>query len=79
MFNQKEINQILNISKKAGDIILDYYNDYKSLYVSHKTDNSPVTKADLAANSFIIKELTNFFPNLAIVSEENSCSCLLPK
>ena len=72
MFSQNKINNILDIAQKAGDIILEYYNDYKDLSTTQKDDNSPVTKADLAANDLIIKELGNLFPDISIVSEENT-------
>ncbi|MFT6219955.1 MAG: 3'(2'), 5'-bisphosphate nucleotidase [Rickettsiales bacterium] len=71
MLNQNKISEILDIAKKAGDIILEYYQDYKKLDTIQKYDDSPVTKADLAANDLIIKELNILFPNIAIVSEEN--------
>ena len=71
MFDQSQIKQILTIAKEAGDIILQYYEGYKNLSIKQKQDDSPVTAADIAANEFIINELQQQFPNLAIVSEEN--------
>jgi len=72
MFKKHEIEEILNIAKQAGDIILEYYQDYKELLIEQKDDDSPVTKADLAANDFIITKLNELFPEILIVSEENS-------
>jgi len=72
MFNKEEIDNILNIAKKAGDIILEYYNDYKELSTIKKEDNSPVTKADIDANNFINTKLNKLFPQIPIVSEENN-------
>jgi len=40
------------------------------LQVDHKTDNSPVTEADLASQSVIIDALTSLFPEIPIISEE---------
>ena len=72
MFKKKEINNILEIAKNAGDIIMEYYLDYKDSDISLKKDDSVVTKADLSANDLIIKELSKLFPDIDIVSEENS-------
>lgn len=72
MFNQEQTAIILNIAKRAGDVIMDYYQDYKDVDIEIKDDDSPVTKADLAANSLIIQELNRFFPEYFIISEENS-------
>ena len=72
MFKKKEIDNILEIAKNAGDIIMEYYLDYKDSDISLKKDDSVVTKADLSANDLIIKELSKLFPDIDIVSEENS-------
>lgn len=71
MLNHKEINAILQITKSAGDIIMDYYLNYKDSEISLKKDDSAVTKADLEANAFIIEKLHKLFPSIPIVSEEN--------
>src|SRR5690606_6262602 len=72
MLSEKEIKNIVVIAKIAGDIILEFYKNHKEFSVTAKEDNSPVTQADLSANEFIIKELEALFPNIAIISEENS-------
>jgi 3'(2'), 5'-bisphosphate nucleotidase len=72
MLNKKEIDSILEIAKNSGDIIMEYYHDYKESNISLKKDDSVVTKADLSANDLITKELNKLFPNIDIVSEENS-------
>lgn len=72
MFNKKEIREILEIAKNAGNIIMEYYLDYKDSNISLKKDDSVVTKADLVANDLIIKELNKLFSDIAIVSEENN-------
>lgn len=71
MFNEKCTSIILQIAADAGKLILEYYQDYKKLDVKQKKDDSPVTKADLEANDFIIKNLQKNFPQIAIISEEN--------
>ncbi|MFT6331903.1 MAG: 3'(2'), 5'-bisphosphate nucleotidase [Lentimonas sp.] len=72
MFNKVQISQIVEIAKQAGDVILEYYRGYKELSVEIKGDDSPVTKADLAANDLIVQKLNRLFPEIAAVSEENS-------
>ena len=51
---------------------MEYQQDYKELFTIQKDDNSPVTKADLAANDLIIKKLNNLFPDITIMSEKNT-------
>jgi 3'(2'), 5'-bisphosphate nucleotidase len=62
------INVLISIAKRAGEIILDYYK--KDLEIAYKHDNSPVTDADKAANSFILEELKTYFPLISAISEE---------
>lgn len=50
---------------------MEYYDGHKEMNVTKKEDNSPVTKADLTANDLIISRLSEIFPSLPIVSEEN--------
>jgi 3'(2'),5'-bisphosphate nucleotidase len=72
MLSNNDIFQIKSIAKNAGDIILDYYQSYQEQDTNYKNDGSEVTKADIAANDFINKELTRLFPDIPIVSEENT-------
>ncbi len=64
------IDQLYALCIAAGDIIKGYYQDDSNLKVSRKSDNSPLTAADLAANDFIISGLNALEPRLPIVSEE---------
>jgi len=61
------LNDVINIAKKAGKIIMKNYHD---LSYTNKIDKSPVTKADLQSSSFICDSLSSAF-NLPILSEEN--------
>lgn len=70
MLYNKLASEVYYISKKAGDIILGYYDD--KIEAIRKEDNSPVTIADRAASDFIVKELKKLTPDIAVVSEENS-------
>jgi len=51
---------------KAGHKLMDFYQ--KSLEISQKEDNSPITEADIASNNIILSELS--VTNLPILSEE---------
>tara|TARA_A100001011_G_C14315923_1_gene847960 strand:+ start:842 stop:1645 length:804 start_codon:yes stop_codon:yes gene_type:complete len=66
------INDIISISKKAGNAILDIYNhsDKSIMEVEYKSDNSPLTKADKVSNEIICSYLKKKFPNISILSEE---------
>jgi len=52
----------------AGRKILEIYNSH-SYKVENKSDNSPLTTADLASNKIIIEELKK--SDIPILSEEN--------
>ena len=69
-FEEQTFFEILDILDKAGDILLSYFK--KNISYSNKTDNSPVTEADLKTNMFLCEHLSKISPNLPIVSEENN-------
>ena len=61
-----------NIAKDAGAIILGYYN-LNDIGSRVKNDGSPVTKADLDSEEFIVAQLKKYF-SIPIVTEENVLS-----
>lgn len=63
-------SEILYIAKKAGEVI-NYYYQQDSIDVSYKNDESPVTKADRAADKLIQLALSELTPDIPIISEEN--------
>ncbi len=69
------MNHILTVCSElaveAGHKIMEIYNQ-KDLFeqVSYKSDNSPLTLADGAANDIIVERLKKEFPEYAILSEE---------
>ena len=67
------LESIIDISKNAGDSILNIYND-KNKYnnIEIKKDNSPLTLADKASNEIICKSLKKINPKIPILSEEGS-------
>ena len=65
------LKSILEISIKAGEIILDIYKSDFSNSIRHKSDNSPVTIADKKANEFIVGELARISPEIPVIAEES--------
>lgn len=65
-----DINKIIALARQAGKIILEHYHsDYA---VEVKSDDSPVTQADIAADKFIVEGLQKLAPNVPIISEEGN-------
>ena len=65
------IEEIIKLAIAAGEEILQVYNDpSQSGHVDYKADDSPLTKADTAANEVIIRGLEDMPGNFPILSEE---------
>ena len=62
-------DKIIGLAKEAGAKILEYYSD--EIEVTHKGDDSPLTKADLAAHHHIVAGLKTITPDIPIISEES--------
>jgi len=65
-----EHEPVVALAIEAGNAILEVYNRNTTIEVSSKDDNSPLTKADLAAHEVIVEGLQRIDPNTPIVSEE---------
>ncbi len=63
-----DINQLLEISKEAGEAILKIYES--TIDVDYKEDKSPLTDADRASNQVIVDGLKKYYPEVPIISEE---------
>jgi len=61
---------LADIVEEAAQIILPFWRS--DLEVETKTDDSPVTQADRAAEAHILKRLHALFPGACIVSEEDA-------
>ena len=68
---QSFLEPCIEIAKQAGQAIMDIY-DQEDIGQQKKSDNTPVTKADLAANKVIINGLMKLTPNIPIMSEETT-------
>ena len=62
--------QLVALAQKAGRAILDIYeSDFE---VVEKADESPLTKADLAAHEVLVEGLAELTPDIPVVSEEST-------
>ncbi len=62
---------IIEIARSAGQLILEIYEkkDYEEFT---KSDDTPVTSADLAAHKLILKKLNELTPDIPVLSEEDA-------
>src|SRR6056297_2975869 len=65
-----DINIINYIAKRAGEQILKFYDD--KIEIDHKSDDSPLTKADLASHNEIVRGLNKYYPEIPVLSEESA-------
>ena len=65
------LEQICQLAREAGDAIMKVYNGEAPLDVSHKSDDSPVTAADMAAHNVIMRGLQQLTPETPLLSEED--------
>ena len=63
------LEQLVDISRRAGLAILEWYDS--DMGITRKSDDSPLTKADLASHQLIQAELTNRWPETPVLSEES--------
>ncbi len=73
MLEVKELSQkIVEICQEAGKEILEVYNDEAGFQVDLKSDDSPVTRADIAANRVIVNMLNTVTPDIPVLTEESA-------
>jgi 3'(2'), 5'-bisphosphate nucleotidase len=58
------------IAERAGQVIMTHYAEGAAIEVRSKDDDSPVTDADEAAETFILQALETLTPEIPVVSEE---------
>ena len=66
-------NSILQVARRAGEAILDVYQS-DDFGLETKGDESPLTRADLAAHEVIASMLRSITPDTPVVSEEDPAS-----
>jgi histidinol-phosphatase len=68
---EKELNTAREILAEAGRISLEYQR--KGFATNIKEDDSPVTEADKATETFLVERLSAAFPKDGFLGEEGSC------
>ena len=63
-------SSLFQLCVEAGQKILDYYHSSDSPDIINKSDNSPLTQADLASHEILVAGLTRVAPELPVLSEE---------
>lgn len=72
MHSTKQIqypDAVINIAHQAGLLLMRYFHEGYTL--SHKSDKSPVTDADIAANRLITEALAALDPAIPVIAEED--------
>ena len=69
-FKDDTIDCIVDLTIKASKKIIEVY-DSKDLKIQNKKDNTPLTLADKLSENIIVEGLTELFPTIPLVSEEN--------
>jgi 3'(2'), 5'-bisphosphate nucleotidase len=72
MISEVNLDAIVDLARKAGRAIMDYYASDLKVEVALKEDLSPITKADQASHDIIICGLNRLYPNIPILSEEGT-------
>src|SRR6187549_2496694 len=64
------LTKVVKLAQQAGDAILSVYSE--QFEVTHKTDQSPLTVADLRSHEIISNGLLALTPDVPVLSEEAS-------
>lgn len=65
------LDKICQLAREAGDAIMKVYDGQAPMDVAQKSDDSPVTAADIAAHKVIVAGLTALSPDIPVLSEED--------
>lgn len=71
LLTRQLLQTVAEIAQRAGTRIMDVYERPGQPEVVNKTDDSPLTEADLRANTLIVAELQTLSPDVPILSEES--------
>ena len=71
--SQSLLDQVCSLANEAGKHLARFYQ--QGVTIQTKSDNTPVTEADLFVSQFLIEKLTALFPDIPVLSEEN---CNIP-
>ena len=76
-FDSSLFEELVSLMWQASDAILEVY-DSAELNTEIKGDQSPVTKADLAAHHVLVNRLSQLTPDIPVMSEEDPSSLQIP-
>ena len=65
------LDAICQLAREAGDAIMQVDDGHQPMDVTSKTDDSPVTAADIAAHQIIVQGLMALTPAIPVLSEED--------
>jgi 3'(2'), 5'-bisphosphate nucleotidase len=71
------LRALARITYDAGAIVLSHYTD--EITATRKADSSPVTAADVEAERFILKRLSQLAPDVPVIAEEGVAAGHIPK
>ncbi|MDX2164853.1 MAG: 3'(2'),5'-bisphosphate nucleotidase CysQ [Gammaproteobacteria bacterium] len=71
MFSDAYLPALLKFLKTLRPPLIELYHHQNTSDVHTKSDNSPVTTADLVSHKAILKFLTELTPNIPVISEES--------
>lgn len=71
MSQNKLLDHVIALAQEAGQKILEVYHQSEGVEIKHKSDDSPVTAADLAAHAVLHPGLERLLPNVPVLSEES--------
>ena len=66
---QSYLEPCIALAKRAGDAIMSIYQE-DDIGKQEKSDNTPVTAADIASNEVLMAGLTAIAPDIPVMSEE---------
>ncbi len=66
------LDQVIELSRQAGEAILEVYGRSEGIQVDIKSDDSPVTAADLAAHAILEPGLLPLLDGVPVLSEEST-------
>lgn len=69
MDQQTLLNAVIALAQQAGKAVRNVY-EHQVTQVTHKSDGSPLTQADLAAQRIIAEGLRQLTPTIPLISEE---------
>jgi 3'(2'), 5'-bisphosphate nucleotidase len=78
LLDQVLLSSLKKLVLAAGHAILEIYHS-GDFDIAHKSNDSPVTKADIAAHHILVKGLSSLTPTIPVVSEEDDSSVSIPK